>query len=148
MKRSIIGDNALLAIAIVVGCVLIVTYSMFAFYKYALGPSIVVDTPKYGEVLASSSVTISGSTKRLSRFFINGLETPLSTDGTFEVVRTPAIGYTVVTVTGEDRFRRTLTISVPILVQPVSDLHILTTNLSATTSATTTNETKGKKSSK
>lgn len=93
----------------------ILAYGAFAASPYLRGPSLIVDSPKAGETVASPTVVIRGSTERVSYLSINDMPVPLLEDGTFAVERAYPTGYTVLVVRARDRFDRELTKTIQFL---------------------------------
>lgn len=91
---------------------IIIGYSIYAAFPFLEGPSLKV------KAFASdnNSTLIQGTTKRVSFLDINGNATPIGEDGLFSSERTYPAGYTGITVTARDRFGRSITKQLSILI--------------------------------
>ncbi|XKT74555.1 MAG: hypothetical protein ACJKTH_00460 [Patescibacteria group bacterium UBA2163] len=87
----------------VIGVLVVIVYGFFVALPYLKGPILTVEQPRESP---EHSLIISGTTERVSTVHINGLEVPLTQEGTFAVERAYPPGYTVVEITATDRFGR------------------------------------------
>lgn len=88
-------------------------YIAFVFRFYIQSPSITIDQMDY-IVTNNPIVTISGETKNIHTLYINSVPTLLNDEGKFTQTRGITTGVTTITISGIDRFDRTVdkTISV------------------------------------
>ncbi|TAJ14596.1 hypothetical protein EPO56_01995 [Patescibacteria group bacterium] len=91
---------------------IIIGYSVYAAFPFLEGPSLKV------KAVASdnNSTLIQGVTKRVSYLDINGKAISIGEDGLFSAERTYPTGYNGITVTARDRFGRSITKELSILV--------------------------------
>jgi hypothetical protein len=99
------NNRPVLAIGAAIG-VLILAYALFVASPYLQGPYLTLTSPLPGSTVSSSTVTVSGVTKRVSYLTIDDMAVPLAEDGSFKIVRAYPAGYTVVVVRARDRFGR------------------------------------------
>ena len=85
---------------------LLVVYIFFQARFLLAGPILQVNTPTDGATVTESLVTISGSTKNISRITLNDRQIFVDKHGTFSEQLLLPMGYTVFTVAAEDRFGR------------------------------------------
>ena len=88
-------------VAGVLAAIVIVGYTFYATLPYLLGPSLAVT-----ERTENGETTVAGMTARVSYLSIDGLNVPLSEDGSFSAKRAYPVGYTAITVSAKDRFGR------------------------------------------
>lgn len=92
----------------VVGIVMIVGYSYFVLSGFLRGPRIVISNPSSGLATTTQALLIAGQAIHLNKLFLNG--TPISFDlaGNFHETVLLAKGYNRVTISGTDRYDRTV----------------------------------------
>jgi hypothetical protein len=92
----------------------IIGYGLFEARRFLAGPSIVIEEPQGGSVIAHSLLIIKGVARNISFLTIN--DKPVLTDemGHFTNKLSPPPGATIVTVKGTDRFGRSTSTDVRI----------------------------------
>jgi hypothetical protein len=88
-------------------------YFFFQGHSLIMGPSISLTKPQPYETVPTRML-VEGSAKRAKILTVNGLQVPVSPDGTFETTIVPPVGYTVLTVQATDQFGKTTTLEVPL----------------------------------
>ena len=103
-----------LAIALVL--VVVVGYGLFEARRIIEGPTITILTPADGSATSTSALSITGKAENISFLTIN--DKPAYTDeaGNFAATLSPPPGVAVVTVAARDRFGRSASKSVFIIV--------------------------------
>ncbi len=91
-------------VAVALGVLIIVGYTLYAGLPYLLGSALTVS-----ETTIRGITTVSGATERVAFLSVDGAPVPLQEDGSFSVERAYPLGYTAVVVSVRDRFGRTLT---------------------------------------
>lgn len=92
---------------IVVGLVLVfVFYGILRAKNFLDGPSLVVTTPKNGEVTENQEIIVSGKTKNISSLNLNGRQIFTDKNGDFSEHLLLPRGYTIMEVKASDRFGR------------------------------------------
>lgn len=89
--------------------ILIAVFGIYGFYKtkdFLMGPKIILETPKNGEVLSNSYLTIDGTAKRISQLYLNGRQIFTDEDGKFNENLLLARGYNIIEVSAIDKFNR------------------------------------------
>jgi len=84
-------------------------YGLFEARRLIEGPIITLQNPQNGAALAGSLIHISGRAQNVAFFSINGAQAFVDQNGNFDEALAPAPGYTVITVSGRDRFGRVST---------------------------------------
>jgi len=97
-------------------CILFVGYGLFEARRLIEGPRIVIDTPKDGETLSDPMVHISGNVQNAAFLSINDVPVLADAQGNFDTELTPPPGYEVFKISATDRFKRTKTILLHVLV--------------------------------
>ncbi|MDP4020610.1 MAG: hypothetical protein Q8P58_01010 [Candidatus Adlerbacteria bacterium] len=100
MKRLLLALLILGSIGSVIG------YGLFEARRFLAGPSIIIEEPQGGSVIANPLLVIEGVARNISFLTIN--DKPVLTDerGHFTNKLSPPPGATIVTVEGTDRFGR------------------------------------------
>jgi len=96
-------------IGVIVGIIFIVLIAVFAFYKtrdYRSGPIITVNSPADGAQITEPLITVSGNIKNAIDVKLNGHKIFLNELGNFEEKLIVPEGYTIITVSAEDRFHK------------------------------------------
>lgn len=101
----------------------IVFFSLFALYagfeaiKVALGPSLVVNTPKEYTTVDDPLVKVSGQVKRAAYITINDRQIFADLEGNFSVELLLPRGYSIIEVEVRDRFDKEVTQNISILYE-------------------------------
>lgn len=74
-----------------------------------LGPTLTVDTPKDGDVVTGSLISVSGTTGNIATLYLNGHKIYINEKGTFNEELLVPLGYSIITVQAIDRERATTT---------------------------------------
>ena len=96
----------LLLLSLIAGMFL--SYIIFAFRSYLLGPSLVLFEPIHGGVVESSLTTIRGNAHSISEISINDRPIFISPDGNFADQLLLSYGYNIIEVTAKDRYDRSV----------------------------------------
>tara|TARA_Y100000590_G_scaffold396395_1_gene477089 strand:- start:163 stop:651 length:489 start_codon:yes stop_codon:yes gene_type:complete len=95
----------------------IVSFSAWQLWRLAAGPEItlsndlITDDYNYSNDLVFD---LSGETSRVAFFYINDIEQPINTDGTFDFSLYTPRGFSTIEVRAVDRYGRTEIVSVPV----------------------------------
>ena len=84
----------------------------FGFYKalpIIQGPKIILTTPKNGEIVAGTSISISGTVYRAKSLYINNIPTAFSENGSFNTRLAIYPESNILILVAGDRFGRTIT---------------------------------------
>lgn len=96
---------------------LMLLYGVYAALPFLLGPDITINA-----VPEDSGLThVYGTTARVSFLSVDGAEIALSEDGSFSVERAYPAGYTWITAEAKDRFGRTITKNITLVI-PAFDI--------------------------
>ena len=93
-------------IVITLLCLVILGYGVFEARRLAVGPQIVIESPRSGGQTASTTVTVTGTAQNIAFLTINDAPAYTDQDGHFAVTFAPPAGYNVVTIAASDRFGR------------------------------------------
>lgn len=85
----------------------VVGYGIYKALPIILGPKIVLDSPKDGEIVEDTSVSVRGSVTRTNSLYINEIPTAFSESGYFETRLPIYQGSNILIVKSVDRFGRT-----------------------------------------
>lgn len=85
---------------------LFVVYGLFRAENFLLGPKIVIETPKNGQVFTTSAIEIEGWVKNISLFYLNGRQIFTDKEGNFKESLLLARGYNIIEVRAKDKFNR------------------------------------------
>lgn len=86
-------------------------YAVFVFSPIISHPQITINTPQNGEIVSGTEVIVRGETKNISKLYLNGSQLTLSRTGNFESRLAIWEGHTILTLTGYDRFGRSVSVS-------------------------------------
>ena len=89
--------------------ILIAVFGIYGFYKtknLILGPDIEILSPKNGNNISNSYITIEGAAKRVSNLYLNGRKIFTDENGNFKENLLMAQGYNIIELSAEDIFRR------------------------------------------
>ena len=100
MKKFLLTLLILGAIGSMIG------YGLFEARRFLAGPSIVIEEPRGGSVIADSLLVIEGMARNISFLTINDRSVLTDETGHFTNKLSPPPGATAVTVRGTDRFGR------------------------------------------
>lgn len=100
-------QQALIRSCIVAAIILfVVGYAASRSIAYVSGPTLEVLEPSNNAIVEGSLVTVRGDAKRVSKLTLNGREIFTNEEGYFEERLVLPPGYTIMTLTAEDRFNR------------------------------------------
>lgn len=99
IRRSIIG-----LIVLFIG-----TYAVTRIFAFVSGPSLIVTTPKDYALVREPLLTIQGSAARVAKIHVNGREIFTNEQGIFEDRLLVPPGYSIITLSAEDQFGRSIT---------------------------------------
>ena len=106
-----------LGIGLVFSCALV----FFVYHQtrgLLAGASISIESPQNGALFHDSVLTVSGIAKKISFMSINGRQIFTNEDGRFEESLLLAPGYTIITVSAEDTFKRKVQKQIEVVYQP------------------------------
>lgn len=89
-------------------------YGFFEARRLLEGPQISIVTPEGGVATSSTAVLVAGTAANISFLTINDKPSHTDESGNFSELLVPPPGITVVTVSGVDRFGRTVSQSVSV----------------------------------
>lgn len=93
---------------IILAVLAVVLYGLFEARRLLEGPRITITSPQDGSAVAQSLVRIAGEAHNIAFLTINDKPAFTDEEGHFELLLTPAAGYTVFTVAATDRFGRSV----------------------------------------
>jgi hypothetical protein len=91
--------------------VIILIYGGYKLLPIIRGPEIEVSNVNSGDLLSGTTITLRGSTKRVTKLYINGSKVNLSKEGSFETDLAIWEGSTILLLEGYDRFGRKVSIT-------------------------------------
>lgn len=97
---------------------LFVIYAGFEAIKVALGPSLIITSPKEYETLYDPLVIVSGQVRRAAYITVNDRQVFADLDGNFSVELLLPRGYSIIKVTVRDRFDKEVTRNISLLYEP------------------------------
>ena len=83
-----------------------VIYGLFKAENFLLGPKIVIESPKNGQVFTFSDIEISGQASNISLFYLNGRQIFTDKEGRFKESLLLARGYNIIELKAKDKFNR------------------------------------------
>jgi hypothetical protein len=89
--------------------ILLLTIIVFAFFRslnYIRGPEIIIDYPQNGEIIASSSIKISGQAKRIVKIMLNDFPITINEQGYWNENLIIFPGLNKITLKVQDQFGR------------------------------------------
>lgn len=98
-------------------CAVVVLYGVFEAAQLIIGPQISIASPKDGSATSSGMVAVAGTARSISFLTINDKPAYTDESGNFTELLSLPPGYTVVTVSGVDRFGRRASKSVAITMR-------------------------------
>lgn len=98
-------------------------YGFFEARRLIEGPTLTLTSPTDGSAVAGPLIHIAGSAQNISYLSIDGAQAFADKEGHFEKLLSPAPGYTVVTVSGRDRFGRVQTKTAHITIVNYCPIH-------------------------
>ncbi len=110
-----------------------------------VGTSIIITSPQNGSLVQNPVLTITGTAKKVAFISLNGRQIFTNEDGTFEESLLLAPGYTIITLSAEDAFKRKIEKKLEVVYVPNAS----TTNKTSTkttierTASTTATSTTG-----
>ena len=102
-----------------------VLYGLFEARRLLEGPRITITSPADGSAVSEALVRIAGEAHNIAFLTINDKPAFTDEEGRFELLLTPAAGYTVFTVAATDRFGRSVQekVSITTLNYCTEELH-------------------------
>ncbi len=88
---------------------LVIIFLFFGLYKardFLIGPKIVIESPKDGQVFTTSYVEISGQASNISLLYFNGRQIFTDQNGNFKENLLLAKGYNILQIEAKDKFNR------------------------------------------
>ena len=104
---------------IALGLVVLIAYGFFQAHEFISGPSVEIASPRNGETIASTSpsVLLKGTARNISFLSINGLPTFTDENGDFSRTLLLPVGYTIITVEAQDKFKRSIRKEIQLFVR-------------------------------
>ncbi len=90
--------------------IVVIGYGYFRAENLIRGPIISVIYPSDGETITLDTIVIHGKAKNVSHLYLNDRQIFINQEGIFREALSIPLGYTVVTIRGEDRFGKTKTV--------------------------------------
>jgi len=81
-------------------------YGLFKAENFLLGPKIVIEFPKNGQIFTTSDIEISGKASNISLFYLNGRQIFTDEEGKFKESLLLARGYNIIELKAKDKFNR------------------------------------------
>ena len=97
------GRTLKIALYVVLSIVILV-YALDKTKNLLLGPKIIIKSPLNGALIETSTVVLSGTAKNISKISVNGRPISIEQDGNFSQELVVPPGYTIISVTGTDRY--------------------------------------------
>ncbi|MBU3926023.1 hypothetical protein KJ763_02555 [Patescibacteria group bacterium] len=91
--------------------ILVISFTFFGFYKakdFLNGPKINIDSPDNGQVVSISYLEIKGSVKNIASLNLNGLQIFTDEKGFFKQGLLLAKGYSIIKISAQDKFGRSV----------------------------------------
>lgn len=124
--------------ALIIGIVvLLVGYIAFQGRNIVLGPQITIDTPRDGQSLENAVVNITGSVKNASAITLNDNPIYIDTSGFFNEKLIAPPGYSIITMSVQDRFGRKKTELLHVVLKPSASDTFEMPTIDATSTANT-----------
>lgn len=102
-----------LVIILIVG-LLIVGYAFNRSYSLIEGPVINVASPLRGETVTEAVIAVAGTARNIARLTLNGRSISVNDKGEFSEPLIVPEGYTVMTITAEDKFGKRRELEFPL----------------------------------
>lgn len=130
---------------IIIGSLLVLILIMYVFYQsrsYLQGPVLAIRSPAPKTSVTTEVVLVEGVAENISYLWLNDRQIYTNPEGRFkEVVALPP-GYTIIEVTAEDKFNRSITHEIEVYRQaPEPTVEEIQSLYVATTTSSSTNET-------
>lgn len=103
---------------ILVLSLLLVLYILFQARFLILGPRVTIDSPRDGEMVSTSTVTLSGSAYNISWISLNGRQIFTDEEGQWQEKLLLSPGASIMTVKVRDRFGREKEESIRLIFNP------------------------------
>ncbi len=104
-----------------IGLIFFCTLLFFVYHQtrgLLAGASVSVQSPQNGALFHEPTLTLSGTAKKVSFISVNGRQIFTDEDGKFEELLLLAPGYTIITVSAEDTFKRKVQKQIEVVYQP------------------------------
>ncbi len=93
---------------IFIALIAIGAYSYYQARPLIAGPLLLIHTPQNNATIATTSVTVTGVSKRINTLTFNDREIFIDEEGNFSEKLLLPLGYTIIEVTARDRFNRSV----------------------------------------
>ena len=126
-----------------IGITAIVGYSFFVLQGFVRGPRIILTSPENGFATTSALIAVSGNTVHTNVLTLNDAPIPLDLKGNFSEHILLGLGYNILSLKAEDRYKRITERKLEIILLPSATTTIATTTPSVGTESeisTTTRE--------
>ncbi|MCR4283751.1 MAG: hypothetical protein NUV64_00330 [Parcubacteria group bacterium] len=93
----------------IIGSILFIIVAGYSYYEvkdFITGPKIEITSPKNGEVINQSFIEVQGTTKNISKLFLNDRQIFTDEKGIFNEELLLSLGYNIIEVKARDRFER------------------------------------------
>lgn len=91
-------------LSILIAVIIVFGYAYFRTLPYFKGPQITISSPTDGTTVADQTLTITGTTERISTIHLNGRKIFIDKENSFRETILLFPGYNVITVDALDRF--------------------------------------------
>ncbi len=108
-----------IGVGIIFICV-IVGYASFQFQDWWAGPTVRIMSPQDGQTMTEPVVEITGTAQRIAYLSLNGRQIYTDPQGEFQEQLVLSPGYNIITLSAEDKFNRTTTKRLQLLLPATS----------------------------
>lgn len=108
--------STLLRYLIVVSLVTLIGYGLFEARRLISGPIITINSPQAGQMVQGPVVRITGQVNNAAFLSVNSRQVLTDKSGNFVTALSPTPGYVVLSVSATDRFGKTRTRTIPLIV--------------------------------
>lgn len=95
-------------------------YALFQARTVLTGPTLIIDAPQNGELVSGELVVVSGRAENIAFLRLNDRAIFVDEEGRFREPLLLAPGYTILTISAEDRFGRTSEETLELIARPSS----------------------------
>ncbi|TSC61865.1 MAG: Uncharacterized protein G01um101448_1016 [Parcubacteria group bacterium Gr01-1014_48] len=109
------------------GAIFLLLLLLFIFHQtrgLLTGVSILIESPENGALLHEPLLTVKGTAKKVAFISLNGRQIFTDENGLFEESLLLAPGYTIITLSAEDTFKRTVQKQIEVVYAPENTLPV------------------------
>ncbi len=92
------------------------SYGGWRAYPLVAGPSVIISSPKDGEVIPLGTFTMTGKASRVKNIEIQGRSIPIDQDGNFSEILVSQSPYTILVVKATDFYDKTIVKTIRVVV--------------------------------